>query len=101
VEFITKDALEFVSCTNQQFDLITVDIFIDDITPDAFIQRDFMKKLRNLLKKNGLLLFSKLHYTSSQKKANQLFAAQFSDVFPKSFSISAAYNMMYAYIKDS
>lgn len=54
------DALAFVEKCSQKFDLIVVDIFLDDLVPSQFESLEFLNNTKNLLAENGLLLFNRL-----------------------------------------
>jgi spermidine synthase len=60
VELICEDANSFIKSTKQQFDLICIDLFIDDTVPDEFIHSKFIENTFNHLNKGGILIFSQL-----------------------------------------
>lgn len=59
------DATEFVRMTEQHFDLICVDIFVDDVIPAEVRSRDFLADVHNRLSHNGIVLFNCLSRTEA------------------------------------
>ena len=83
LQVITTDAVHFVEVWSTPFDLICVDIFLDDNIPLSVEQPVFLKSLRQLLTPNGLLLYNRLARTAEDLAANQqFFDAAFRSVFP-------------------
>ena len=83
LKIVSKDALEFVESNAKQFDLVCVDLFLDEIVPAKFDTAEFLEPLRNTVSPKGLLLFNRM--TSSDKlfKKTEVFRkGQFNDVFP-------------------
>ncbi len=60
LKYEISDARDYIAHCNQQFDLIIVDIFNGDQTPDWLIQNDTSKRLKRLLSKRGALGFNLL-----------------------------------------
>lgn len=52
------NALEYVATCKRKYDLIIVDIFIDNLVPDAFYSIEFCKKVSALLFSKGSILFN-------------------------------------------
>lgn len=64
LEIGEKDALEFIDTELQQgkkdhYDLIILDVFNVDDTPENADSQDFYKKIRELVKKDGLIVLNK------------------------------------------
>ncbi len=60
VELIHADANLFVQQSEEQFGLICMDVFKDDLVPEIFEKEDFLFQLKRILHPEGLLLFNKL-----------------------------------------
>ncbi len=73
LEIICADAFAFMHQNNKQYDMIAVDLFLDDIIPDKFQQQDFLTQLKEALSPNGLLLYNRLNYNDEDLAANKLF----------------------------
>jgi len=55
---IHQDALQYVQNCDKKFDLIIVDIFIDQKVPEAFYEKPFWSKTIALVSTNGNILFN-------------------------------------------
>ena len=49
---------------------VCVDLFLDDIIPDAFQQQAFLQRTKKLIAPNGLLLYNRLALTMEDKEKN-------------------------------
>lgn len=45
IHIIQGDALAYIRDTQSSFDLIIIDIFINNVTPDIFTQKEFIENL--------------------------------------------------------
>lgn len=70
VNIIIDDAYEFIQNNNRQFNLVIVDLYIDDKVPDKFMTENFIKEISRSLSPEGKLVFNKL--TSDEKTTNEL-----------------------------
>ena len=82
INFVPNDAAVFVSYCQEQFDLICMDIFLDDEIPEHFESEDYLLQLKDLLKPNGILLFNKLALRDDDKERCEAFLPLFMKVFP-------------------
>ncbi|MCO5232644.1 MAG: methyltransferase domain-containing protein [Chitinophagales bacterium] len=96
-KFITQDALQWLEqCpATEKYDLVISDIFIDDQTPTNMLSSNYLKLLKKVLSQNGILIYSKLHYSDKNKEDNLLFEKTFHQIFPLGYSVVAKYNKMY------
>lgn len=93
VNIITADAEVFLQITEEQFDLIVVDIFEDDRTPPQFETADFLETCAAHLKPNGLILYNRLYNNSKNVVATQrFFEDTFKTVFPDAWNIDTGGN---------
>jgi spermidine synthase len=82
IEFQILDAYTYAAFTDQQFDMICMDVFLDDVVPTELEQEDFLNYLKDMLTENGILLFNKLAYQLKDKKqAEAFFQNYFKRVF--------------------
>jgi len=58
LEVTNEDALVYVKNHTQKFDLIIVDLYIDDIVPSAFYTKGFWEDVNEIITKNGSFLFN-------------------------------------------
>jgi spermidine synthase len=94
VEIITGDAEVFVEVTEEQYDLLIVDIFEDEITPPQFCTVEYLQTCEKLLKPGGLLLFNRLHGEdqSIRMVTERYFERTFKTVFPEAWAIDTKGN---------
>ncbi len=95
--FFAQDAIQWLKDFSSQnkFDLILSDVFIDDSTPESMLTQQYLQLLKERLSTRGILIYSKLQYTEAHKAANLSFDKTFVQVFPSGFTLQAQYNKMY------
>lgn len=81
---IQGDAFEFIQQCKTKFSLIITDIYIDDIIPAVFEQREFLTEARRCLLPGGKLVFNKLLADVNKDSALRALEAIFKDMFPVS-----------------
>lgn len=95
IELIHADAYAFISQNKIKYDLICVDIFIDDKIPEIFLTKEFLYLASETLSKNGCILFNHLaHNVSDITQAKAYFNDIFSKVFPEGSYLDVNKNMM-------
>lgn len=95
LQTIIADAEHFVSVDTAHYDLICVDLFIDDRIPVQFQDVKFLETLSDRLTKDGLIIFNTLAYTESDKNESMsFFKNTFLKVFPKGYLVDAHKNFM-------
>ena len=95
VQLICTDAGAFVAQTEELFDLICMDVFLDDVVPYQFRQIDFLEQLKERLNLGGLLLFNRLALLPhDREKAQWFFDEKFKQVFPKGEKLDVGGNWM-------
>lgn len=60
LELIHFDAFEYVKNCQQKFDLIAIDLFIEDQTQDLFATKQFIEYLKPLLNAEGLIVYNRM-----------------------------------------
>lgn len=63
---VTDDALLYVERNKQLYDLVIVDLFIDNRVPEAFTSENFLSNLSCLLNTDGMILFNMIVQTPDQ-----------------------------------
>ncbi|MFZ1750833.1 MAG: fused MFS/spermidine synthase [Saprospiraceae bacterium] len=95
ISLVKADAYHFVHQTSEKYDLICMDIFIDNKIPEIFLSHEFLKALTKILSKNGIVMFNHIGYTSEELAfANAHFKKVFSIVFPKATKLVVNGNVM-------
>lgn len=78
------DATKFIRSTSRQWDMICVDLFIDDVIPSDAQSIDYMICLRESLTTDGILLYNCLSRTHADVKKSRAFLNEvFLPVFPE------------------
>lgn len=92
---ICIDALEYVKACSQQFDLVAIDIFIDDQIPSAFESVLFLEDVKKVLSPNALLMYNQLTYNDTLLSKTELFfQSKFKSVFPEAVFLPLSGNKM-------
>lgn len=78
---ICDTALNYVTNTNQKFDLVIIDVYVDINVPNEVESRIFLQKLKMVLNQNGLVIFNKLTPTKTYKKQIPALKGLYSEVF--------------------
>jgi SAM-dependent methyltransferase len=86
VEVVCADAFAYVAQCTDTYDLIAMDIFLDDIIPDEFQSEEFLRQLAALLNPGGVLLFNRLSRTAEDLSNTKVF---YKDIFKKVFPDAA------------
>ena len=82
IEFHLSDAYTYASFSEEKFDMICMDVFLDDIVPTELEQEDFLLALKKMLALNGILLFNKLaHFKKDKNAAHLFFQHHFKPIF--------------------
>ncbi len=95
VECIVADASRYVPMPGPLFDLICMDIFLDDTVPEAFTDTAFLEQLAGRLQPEGLLLFNRLAVTRKDRaEAEAYFTNVFRTVFPEAYCLDVETNFI-------
>ncbi len=95
VQMHLGDALPFVELCKDRFDLIAMDIFVDNAIPEKFETTQFLKSLQSLLSKNGTLLYNRLALRPRDlEQTEKYFNKVFKSVFPNASYLDLGGNWM-------
>jgi SAM-dependent methyltransferase len=85
IDYICTDANQYVFNTPKKYDLICMDVFIDDLVPTELESIKFLQQLKTLIQpQTGLLMFNKLSSTKKEKEQSTTFYKNtFLQVFPQ------------------
>jgi predicted membrane-bound spermidine synthase len=98
IELICTDAFAYVQQCKTQFDLVCVDIFLDDLTPDVFKTQDFLATLATLVAPHGKVLYNCLATTNKDLLATKsFFNNEFLKAFPSATRIKTDGNWLLFY----
>ncbi len=95
IEVYEADAISYVAISNEKYDIITIDLFINDIIPEGAQSIEFLENVKDRLSQNGLLLMNHLSLTEiDKKKGERFFKDIFKQVFPEADYIDVDGNWM-------
>lgn len=84
ISTICADAYAFMLQNEEQFSLVCMDIFLDDVVPRPFESPEFLDALKNALAPGGLLLYNPLADNPRDRRKTQLFLERhFLPTFPE------------------
>jgi predicted membrane-bound spermidine synthase len=95
VELQVADAQAFLENCMDTFDVVCIDLFIDDFVPQPFEQEIFLEKAKKCVAPEGLLLFNRLSRIEPESIATERFMEEhFLPVFPGAVSLDLETNRM-------
>lgn len=95
VQLVCADAMAYAQQAETVFDLVCMDVFLDDTIPAGFEQPEFLKDLRRLIHPEGLLLYNRLaDNRDDQHKSKQFYEDVFLSIFPKGAYLDVGGNWM-------
>jgi len=95
ISLMPTDAAIFVSYCQEKFDLICMDVFLDDEIPTYFETEDYLQQLKALLNPKGILLFNKLALTKEDIIKCENFLPVFKKVFPQATYLDVQGNWIF------
>lgn len=97
LEVICADACSYVQYTESTFDLIAMDVFVDDVVPPDFEEDAFLEALAACLNPGGLLMYNRLALTDADKERSiAFFEGPFKRQFPQAtyFDVKGNYMLL-------
>lgn len=94
ITLMPADAFAFAHYCQETFDLICMDVFLDDVVPADFETEAYLLQLKSLLNPNGILLFNKLAATPKDRKQASQFVKTFEKIFPNGLYLDVNGNWM-------
>ncbi len=95
ISTICAEAYSFMLQNEEQYDMVCMDIFLDDTVPRHFESREYLEALRDALSPNGLLLYNRLaDKPEDTEKTKAFFERQFLAVFPEGGYLDVGGNWM-------
>lgn len=95
LEIVCADAREYVATARKKFDLVVIDLFIDDRVPPAFRSREFLERVRKLLAKGGLVVFNAIDDSPDTKLEADELKSSFAVTFPSYGCLDLSGNRVY------
>ncbi len=98
---ICADAFLYTMQCEEQFDLVIMDVFFDDLIPEKFESVPFLQQLQTLIKPSGLLMYNRLAFNEKDISKTKIFYEEiFSKVFPEGTYLEVKGNWMLLNRKD-
>lgn len=95
IDLICDDAENFVRHCKETFDLIAIDLFIDDKVPANFEQISFLEGIKKILAPDGILLYNRLTFNKKDLlDTKKFFESEFRYTYPNSTTIELNGNWM-------
>lgn len=95
IEVYEANAVSYVAITNEQYDIIAIDLFIDDVIPDAAQSLDFLENAKSRLRDNGIVMMNHLSLSpKDREKGQQFYDDIYKVVFPNAEIIDVDGNWM-------
>ncbi|MGE5382287.1 MAG: spermidine synthase [Omnitrophica WOR_2 bacterium] len=89
---IIDDAYDFVENSTDKYDLIIVDLYIEDKVPLKFESFQFIQNLRRLLYKEGKVVFNKLKQAGKEEMQIEVLTKYFQTIFEKTDIVKVTVN---------
>ena len=85
VQIIQASADLFVEITEQTYEMICVDVFVQDKIPSQFLSDEFLQNLDSIMVSGGYVLFNHL---SNKEKEKDFAENYYNSIFKKQFPVS-------------
>lgn len=101
VNYIAADAGAFIQVHDKRYDMVAIDLFIDDHVPLTFQTPEFLKQVTERLNPGGLLLFNWLYADETQQQATDTYYREvFEQNLPGAFTIETGGNLVLRWKKE-
>jgi len=80
VEIYQEEAAEYISGNISKFDLVVVDVYIDNDVPPQCETESFVKGLGQALNENGIVVFNKLVYNKNTEESAEELYSKFQNI---------------------
>ncbi|MEO7176800.1 MAG: hypothetical protein ABIV51_12830 [Saprospiraceae bacterium] len=95
IHLVEGDATEFVKQLSQVYEMICVDIFVDDIIPPTAESIAFLEAMKPYISKEGSIFYNRLYRSDEDKaESKQYFRTVFLNVFPDAQAIDVEGNLI-------
>jgi spermidine synthase len=102
MQLMQADAYYFTHVTSEKYDIVCVDIFIDDVIPAIFLDDDYLCALDELLTDDGIILFNHLSMTSKDVSKMEAYKKDiFMPHYPSGVALAVSGNTMFINRKDA
>ena len=99
LEVIVADALDFVATDQRAFDLVVVDVFVDEVVPAPFRETRFLAAARERMTADGMLLYNLITDSAGGRAAVGPLIDALRAVFPRVQPMPIHSNVVFAAAK--
>lgn len=99
LKVILTDALPYVWICTSSYDMIVVDLFVDDEVPIAACNAAYLQRLGELLRPSGVLVFNRLAHSPALRQQTEAFGRKMEAALPGSYAMDADLNKVWVYEK--
>lgn len=99
LHIVIDDAIHYVQNCDRQFDLIIIDLFVDELVPSGAEQEAFIRRLPTLLNPHGAILYNRLMHTPRLRELSIDFTRKMQEILPGTTFFKAHKNRMLMYEK--
>lgn len=85
LELIHENAYTYVQQTENKFDLIIMDVFVDETVPKIFHEEIFLNHLNRILSSNGVLFYNIMTSSGIKKSEFEELSSRFETIFGNFF----------------
>ncbi|MBI2967130.1 MAG: methyltransferase domain-containing protein [Bacteroidetes bacterium] len=93
-KIICGNAFEHVKIQTVKFDLVAIDIYLDDMVPEKFASAEFYKNIAGLLKPGGIVVFNRMLLSHCSEEIITDETERFCRFFPDGYSMKIQENLM-------
>ncbi|MCH2044710.1 MAG: methyltransferase domain-containing protein [Saprospiraceae bacterium] len=95
IELVCADAFSYLENCTASYDLIAIDLFIDNEVPEQFERIDFLQNTKRCLSPKGILMYNRLAYKKNlAKKTQSFFQDTFKKIYPMAIELEIKGNKM-------
>ena len=93
IQVVHADAEIYVQIDHKPYDIIIVDLFLDDVIPPYFESKKGLQKLKKLLNPGGIILINRLYRNAlDRQKTGHFYKGTFLQVFHNGYHIDVGGN---------
>lgn len=81
LRIVKTDAIQYVKNCEDKYDLIVIDLFIENRVPVEAKQIEFLRNIKDILKPNSIVFFNKITHSTETKQEAKKLSANMQDVF--------------------
>lgn len=89
---VNQDAIEYISQCSERFSLIISDIYVDEVVPPQFEQKEFLERIKHCMRPGGKFVFNKLVGDYKADEERHRLEAFFNETFSETMTFRIPVN---------